>query len=256
MTYIPPTRKFLMCITDGKRTTSIFDTMILESDSLTGPWKLAADMASFGQEAYFVNIPSKFIGEDGRTLWLCYAANFASRPEMPLKSDPPGSRYAMCLQEVRLLRGDEKIPTSELAGDANIARAARLSASSTHRDYSTKGAVDGVIGGFPGDISREWCTNAQAVGAWIELDWDQQQSIDRIWLFDRPNDLDQITAGLLTFSDGSSIQTGALDDNAGSGLEITFPAKKVTWVRFAVTGVKQGSPNIGVAEIAVFRAGK
>ena len=61
-------------------------------------------LKDFGEQAYFVNFPSKFIGGDGRTLWLCYAANFTNGwLGTNLKSDPPGSRYAMCLQEVRLL---------------------------------------------------------------------------------------------------------------------------------------------------------
>ena len=77
---------------------------ILGSDRLTGPFKLAQYLYHFGEQAYFVNIPSKFISLDGRTLWLCYAANFASDWNgMQIRSNPPGSRYGMCLQEVKLL---------------------------------------------------------------------------------------------------------------------------------------------------------
>jgi hypothetical protein len=64
----------------------------------------------FGEQAYFVNFPSKFIGGDGRTLWLCYAANFAPNWNgMKIRSRPAGSRYGMCLQEVRLLGPGEKL---------------------------------------------------------------------------------------------------------------------------------------------------
>ena len=71
---------------------------------LTGPWKLVSHMTNFGEQAYFVNIPSKFIGPDGRSLWLCYAANFSSGwGGITFKSLPPGSRYGLCLQEMRLL---------------------------------------------------------------------------------------------------------------------------------------------------------
>jgi hypothetical protein len=53
-----------------------------------------------------VNIPSKFISADGRTVWLCYAANFSSGwGGIKFQSRPAGSRYGMCLQEVRLLPG-------------------------------------------------------------------------------------------------------------------------------------------------------
>jgi hypothetical protein len=35
-------------------------------------------MGHFGEQGYFVNFPSKFIGKDGRSAWLCYAANFTN----------------------------------------------------------------------------------------------------------------------------------------------------------------------------------
>lgn len=103
MTYDAPLKKFLMCVTDGKNTISKYDTYILESDHITGPFKLACYLREFGEQAYFVNIPSKFISADGRKLWLCYAANFCSVWKGDkLLSNPPGSRYGMCLQEVEL----------------------------------------------------------------------------------------------------------------------------------------------------------
>ena len=33
-------------------------------------------MKDFGEQAYFVNIPSKFISADGKTLWLCLLGEF------------------------------------------------------------------------------------------------------------------------------------------------------------------------------------
>jgi hypothetical protein len=99
VTYNAPLRKYLMCVTDGGTTVSTYDTYILEADSLTGPWRLIKELLRFGPQAYFVNIPSKFISADGTRFWLCYSANFWC----DLPSDPPGSGYAMCLQEVQLL---------------------------------------------------------------------------------------------------------------------------------------------------------
>ena len=65
-----------MVITDGWPTNKSMDTYILESDNVYGPWKMATYLKDFGPQAYFVNIPSKFISEDGKTAWLCYSANF------------------------------------------------------------------------------------------------------------------------------------------------------------------------------------
>ena len=104
MTYNAPLKKYLMCVTDGGNTVDYFNTYILESDHVTGPWKLVTYMKHFGQQAYFVNIPSKFISQDGRTMWLCYSANFAAGwGKADIQSKPEGSKYAMCLQEVKLL---------------------------------------------------------------------------------------------------------------------------------------------------------
>jgi hypothetical protein len=106
MTYDAPLKKHLMCITDGGNTISKFNTYILESDHITGPWKLVVYMRAFGEQAYFVNIPSKFISKDGRTVWLCYAANFSNgNPNWNThyRDNPPGSGYGMSLQEVKLL---------------------------------------------------------------------------------------------------------------------------------------------------------
>ncbi len=106
MTYNPPLKKYLMCVTDGGNTVGTFNTWILESDALTGPWRLVTFMHKFGPQAYFVNFPSKFIESDGRTLWLCFAANFMADVLKQTKPDPPDVRYAMCLQQVRLLGPD------------------------------------------------------------------------------------------------------------------------------------------------------
>ena len=110
MTYNAPLKKFLMCVTDGTTTVARFNTYILESDRITGPWKRVSYFKHFGEQAYFVNFPSKFISEDGRSLWLCYSGNFSDGWDgIRFKSIPTGSRYAMCLQEVRLVSPNNPI---------------------------------------------------------------------------------------------------------------------------------------------------
>jgi hypothetical protein len=114
--------------------------------------------------------------------------------------------------------------------------------------------VDGAVDGFPGDLHSEWASRGESDTAMLRLTWSEPHAIDRVWLFDRPNNLDQITSGLLVFSDGSTLATGALPDDATQGLEVRFPAKEVRWLAFLVTGTKAGTPNVGLAEIAVFAA--
>ena len=106
MTYNAPLRKYLMCVTDGGNTCAKMNTYILESSNITGPWKIVTYLKDFGEQAYFVNIPSKFIGKDGKTAWLLYSGNFA--PDwngMKIKSDPPGTHYGMVLQKIEFLNG-------------------------------------------------------------------------------------------------------------------------------------------------------
>jgi hypothetical protein len=255
MTYNAPLKRYLMCVTDGKTTGGCYDTYLLESDRITGPFKLAHYLRHFGEQAYFVNVPSKFIGAGGRTLWLCYAANFASNWDgKRIQSRPPGSRYAMCLQEIRLSETGERVPVSPLAGEGNLARRAAVAASSVHADYAAAGCVDGRFGGFPGDIAAEWCTQGEREGAFVRLSWPEPVRVDRVWLFDRPNTYDQVTSGLLVFSDGTTVPTGELPDDAREGLEVSFEARTVAWMAFFVMGAKAQAPNIGLSEIAVFAA--
>jgi hypothetical protein len=213
-------------------------------------------MSNFGEQAYFVNLPSKFISAgDGRSLWLCYAANFSSGwGGTTFKAQPPGSRYGMCLQEIRLLKPGEDASPDLLHSSANIARNAEVTVSSTHPDYSAGGAVDGVVGGYPDHPEREWASRGERDTAMIRLTWSTPQTIDRVQLFDRPNDLDQVTSGMLVFSDGSTIRTGALPDNTQKGLEISFEPKTVQWLIFAVNRTKPSTLNVGLSEIAVFAA--
>ena len=113
ITYNAPLKKYLMCITDGRMTFSQFNTYVLEADSLTGPWRLITYMYYFGEQAYSVQIPSKFISADGNTFWLSYSANYSNWGSgykgRYILSKPEGSRYALCLQEVRLPKVGENI---------------------------------------------------------------------------------------------------------------------------------------------------
>jgi hypothetical protein len=119
MTYNAPLKKYLMCVTDGGNTVGDYNTMVLESDAITGPFQRVAYWKDFGVEAYFVNFPSKFISTDGKTCWLCYAANFVQVWKgTPMDSNPPGGHYAMCLQEIKLRAPGEAEPAS--ASNASV----------------------------------------------------------------------------------------------------------------------------------------
>ena len=144
-------------------------------------------------------------------------------------------------------------PDNALMTDDNVAGTAKVTVSGTEGGYSAEGVVDGVAGGYPDDKSQEWSAGS-TVGATLTLTWATPQTIDHILLYDRLNLTDQITSGLITFSDGSTLPVGALPDDAKTPFDLHFPAKTVTSLTFKVTGVKAGTQNAGLAEIAVFRA--
>jgi len=101
MTYNAPLKKYLMCVTDGWPTDEKMNSYILESDNITGPWKLVTYMKDFGEQGYFLNFPSKFISDDGKTAWLCYSGQFSPGDLGQVIADnPPGSHYGMVLQEI------------------------------------------------------------------------------------------------------------------------------------------------------------
>jgi hypothetical protein len=94
-TYFAPLNKYVMCITRGLGKAH-HDSMLLVADRLTGPWKIMSWLGQFGHEAYFLNIPSKFISDDGRRFWLCYSANWSDKNT---PGHPEGSHYSLSLRE-------------------------------------------------------------------------------------------------------------------------------------------------------------
>jgi LmbE family N-acetylglucosaminyl deacetylase len=139
-------------------------------------------------------------------------------------------------------------------GAPNLARNATATASSAASGQGAAKAIDGVIGGYPGDSSKEWATNGGKAGSWLKLTWTTAQTIDTIVLYDRPNTNDQITGGNIAFSDGSSIAVGSLPNN-GSAFMLTFAAKTVTSLQLNITAVSSTTENVGLSEIQAYRNG-
>lgn len=136
----------------------------------------------------------------------------------------------------------------------NIAPKATVTASSSEADFAPSNVTDGVI---RIDNMGEWaCVGLKRVWGhirlpWIQLDWDSEQSINKIVLYDRPSLEEHIGGGKLRFSDGSEITVSAMPNNGAPKL-IVFPTKKVTWVKFVATD--GDGLNLGLSEIEVFPA--
>jgi hypothetical protein len=105
MTYNRVLKKYLMCVTTGTTTVSRYDTYIIESDKIAGPFKLVSYMKNFGEQAYFVNIPSKFIQSDGKTMWMVYSANYTNDfLRHTYKKNPPTSAYGLNIHEIKIFK--------------------------------------------------------------------------------------------------------------------------------------------------------
>lgn len=109
ITYNAPLKKYIMCITRGIASYQDeekkgwidlrHDSMILAADEIDGEWKLVQYLDHFGPVAYFLNIPSKFISDNGKTMWLIYSANWMDKNMI---GNPPGSYYSLSLHEIEI----------------------------------------------------------------------------------------------------------------------------------------------------------
>ena len=133
---------------------------------------------------------------------------------------------------------------------ANLALTAEVTASSESvaTNQGRLKAVDGVVDGAQHDASREWVTAGELGGAWIQLAWPAPVTVAQVNLHDRPRGPENVIASTLSFSDGTSINVGALPWD-GKMLPVTFAPKTVTWVRFTID-LAEGSAT-GLAEIQV-----
>ncbi|MGZ4976668.1 MAG: DUF7402 domain-containing protein [Methylobacter sp.] len=146
--------------------------------------------------------------------------------------------------------------TSSSGSATNIARVASVTASSENISTNQQAikAIDGVIDGMgtvTSDYTREWATVNGGAGSWIELNWSTGYQVNQVVLYDRPNTDDQITGATLTFSDGSTVSVGALN-NTGAGVTVNFTPVITSRVRVTVTTVSGTTLNVGLAELEVY----
>ncbi|MDR0843974.1 MAG: GH92 family glycosyl hydrolase [Tannerella sp.] len=135
----------------------------------------------------------------------------------------------------------------------NIAPEAKVTASSEFSDaYGCNKVCDGLIGI---EDTGEWASNGGSRNAdmvnypWIQLEWEQPRSINRIILFDRPSLKSHTAGGTLHFSDGSRVSVYSIPNN-GMAKVVDFSARRVKWVKFEATDAD--GPTLGFSEIEVY----
>ncbi|MFB3893870.1 MAG: CBM35 domain-containing protein [Phycisphaerae bacterium] len=124
----------------------------------------------------------------------------------------------------------------------NVAPESSATASSGEPALAVKGCADGV---------REWSAQGTA-GEWIRLDWPSPRTVRKVVLYDKVSMADQVTSGTLSFSDGSSVAVGKLQNDGQAGTVVTFPPKTIRWMKFTVDSVRPGTQHAGLGEIQVY----
>ena len=145
-----------------------------------------------------------------------------------------------------IIRHPNKVSPTK-AGDRlarNIAPLATVTVSSEDTSRGQTGA--GVADGQP-DAS-EWSSAGEGAGAWITLTWDLPATVSEIDLYDRPDPVDNVLSGTLTFEDGSVIVVHALPAG-GAPERVIFAPKAIHSVTFRIDQA-QGR-NAGLGEIMV-----
>lgn len=135
----------------------------------------------------------------------------------------------------------------------NVAPSARVTASTQVTPART--VVDGIIG-VPG--LGEWACEKKTTSwghiryPWVQLDWDQPQTVNKVVLYDRPTLQEHTAGGRLRFSDGSYVPVHIIP-NDGTARVVTFPAKRTRSLRFEVMD-GDGTGELGLSELEVFPA--
>ena len=124
------------------------------------------------------------------------------------------------------------------AAQDNIAPRAHVTVSNVlNENYAAGNLVDGKI--MYGD-KGEWACKGSVTSwgvmytPWAQLEWDEEVCVDRVVLYDRVSLAEHLAGGTLQFSDGSQLSVTAIP-NDGSPKSISFPKKKVKWIRFEAT---------------------
>ena len=140
------------------------------------------------------------------------------------------------------------------SAEVNVARLSSAVASASSENTSTgqtaAKAIDGAATGYPDNYTKEWATVRGKVGSWLKVTF-PSASVSKVVLYDRPNSNDRVTGGTLTFSDGSTVSVGSLN-NTGGATTVTFSARTVTSVTFTVDTVSSSTENVGLAEFEIW----
>ena len=176
-------------------------------------------------------------------VWLVAAALFCIAGVFAVRFAPSVARLG---RAGVIIRHPNPVPLTK-AGDRQLRNIAPLATVTVSSEDTSRGQTgEGVADGRP-DTS-EWASAGETAGAWITLTWERPATVSEIDLYDRPDPVDNVLRGTLTFEDGSVIMVHALPAG-GAPERVTFTPKTIRSVTFRIDRA-QGR-NAGLGEIMV-----
>lgn len=169
---------------------------------------------------------------------------------------PVAARYI----RLTILEGQGNIPATmsefnvwwqKQTPEENLAYTANITVSSEFdSEHDKRGINDGIVAKFA--RFGEWRPLETDSQPYIEMSWSEEKAIDRIVIHDSAILEENIKKGILTFSDGSSIEVTDIPAS-GKPAIIDFEAKNVSWVRFTLAEFEGAA---AVSEIQVYPVGE
>lgn len=141
--------------------------------------------------------------------------------------------------------------TRSLAYQATVTVSSNETDSGKLNDFSTLRIPFSTIRTLSSSLNfseYKWSPTADDDSKTVTLTFATPQTIASVKLYDDYNKSNQITAGMLRFSDGSTVNVGPLNNN-GSATTVTFPEKTgITSVSFRITAYT-GTPGLTEFEV-------
>ena len=187
----------------------------------------------------------------GPTVTLSSAT--AAQPTFTAPSSPTTLTFQLVVSDGSLTSQTSRVTITVNPPDLALLATATASSQDTADGSTAAKAIDGNLGGYPGDPTVEWATNGGKKGSWLKLTWTSPVTTNEAVLYDRPNLNDQITGATLTFSNGTTATVPALNNN-GSATTVMFPVVTTTSLLMTVNSVSSSTQNVGLSEIMVYPA--
>jgi GH43 family beta-xylosidase len=134
----------------------------------------------------------------------------------------------------------------------NIAPYATVTASSTRPGYLTNALIDGEFTTSADKTHGEWVSDQEGPGAWVRLEWTQEQRARWVFLYGSVLENQRATSGTLRLSNGTTLSDIRLPQEPGAAAIVPIPDNEdFTWLEFAINELALDSDTAGLSEMVV-----